>query len=151
MNNQPECCRKLVEAGWEFHWCGDGVSFVAAEHPMGGKQSVVEVLRVGRNGFDRNEIGNAITALMNGDGSKPITPGWLDRCGVPKSTRGSVIVIYQIGVVGLRFTTTRIGWQCDNPVRSLTASIGSVPATIKTRGQLLSLLEMLGEPALVAP
>jgi len=83
------------------------------------------------------------------DASQPITPDWLDRCGVAKSTRGSAIVVYQIGVVGLRFATTMIGREQGERELSLTAVIGSSPAIIKTRDQLRSLLEMLGEPELV--
>lgn len=63
---QPKCCRDLVKAGWKFYWCGDDVRFVAAEHPLGGKQSVVEVCRTGRTGFDVEQLGQAITDLMNG-------------------------------------------------------------------------------------
>lgn len=61
---QPECVRQLVEAGWRFKWDAE-TSFVSAEHPLGGKQSVVEVLPVGRNGFDRNQIGQSIEELLN--------------------------------------------------------------------------------------
>lgn len=63
--SQPECCRKLVSAGWKFAWCGQDVGFVIAEHPLGGKQSVVEVCRVSISGFDADEIGRAIADLMN--------------------------------------------------------------------------------------
>ena len=37
-----------------------------AEHPLGGKQSVVEVLVIGESEFDADEIGQAIAAMFNG-------------------------------------------------------------------------------------
>ena len=62
---QPECCKALYLAGWRFSFDSD-TRFVSAEHPLGEKQSVVEVLRVGRTGFDANEIGQAIAMMLNG-------------------------------------------------------------------------------------
>lgn len=64
---QPECCRKLVKAGWRFGYCPE-TKFVWAEHALGGKHSVCEVRAVGRNGFEGVEIGNAIAALLAGFG-----------------------------------------------------------------------------------
>ena len=63
--SQPKFCRDLVKAGWKFEWISD-VRFVAAEHPLGGKQSIVEVCRTGRTGFDQDALGKAIADLMNG-------------------------------------------------------------------------------------
>lgn len=65
VDGQPESCKKLYAAGWRFAYCGE-TRFVSAEHPLGGKQSVVEVSRIGRNGFDVDEIGNAIAMMLNG-------------------------------------------------------------------------------------
>lgn len=62
---QPYCAKKLVEAGWRFEWQPEA-GFIAAEHPLGGKQSVIDVCRTGRSGFDRDEIGVAIAAILNG-------------------------------------------------------------------------------------
>lgn len=66
---QPECCKKLREAGWKFSYSRECM-YVGAEHPLGGKKSVVEVMRVCRNGFDEHEIGEAIASLLNG-GEEP--------------------------------------------------------------------------------
>lgn len=63
---QPQCCRELVAAGWKFMWISD-VGFVAAEHPLGGKQSIVEV-KTYRKGFEADQIGEAIAMLLNGVG-----------------------------------------------------------------------------------
>ena len=62
---QPPCAKRLTDAGWGFEWQSEA-GFVASEHPLGGKQSVVHVLRVGRTDFDRDEIGHAIAGLLNG-------------------------------------------------------------------------------------
>lgn len=63
--HQPECCKKLRDAGWSFGY-SDDCKFVYAEHPLGGRASIVEVVLVCRNGFDYNEIGRAIANLLNG-------------------------------------------------------------------------------------
>lgn len=60
---QPECCRRLMEVGWKFSY-SDG--FVSAEHPLGGKQTVVEVYGISRPGFEVDQIGKAIVALLTG-------------------------------------------------------------------------------------
>jgi hypothetical protein len=65
VEGQPECCKKLHANGWRFSYCRE-TRFVTAEHPLGGKQSVVEVYSVGRSGFDVNELGNAIAMMLNG-------------------------------------------------------------------------------------
>lgn len=62
---QPECAQRLAGDGWKFEWQAE-TGFVEANHPIGGKQSVVEVLRIGRSDFDRDEIGRAIASLLNG-------------------------------------------------------------------------------------
>lgn len=62
---QPSCAKRLTSAGWRFEWQPEA-GFVAAEHPLGGKQSVVRVSHVGRTGFDVNEIGQAIATMLNG-------------------------------------------------------------------------------------
>jgi len=72
------------------------------------------------------------------DASQPITPEWLDRCGVSKSTRGSVLAIYQVGCLGMVFKDG-----------SLRTAICGCQLNVATRDQLRSLLEMLGEPELV--
>lgn len=64
---QPECCQKLVEAGWRFTYQPE-TKFIQADHPLGGKQSIVEVIDISRNGFECDEIGNAIAMLLNGVG-----------------------------------------------------------------------------------
>ena len=56
VSGQPSCCEKLKAAGWMFSYDHE-TRFVSAEHPLGGKQSVVEVIRISRSGFD--EIGRA--------------------------------------------------------------------------------------------
>ena len=55
----------MTEAGWKFAWQAD-TGFVAANHPLGGKQSIVEVCPIARKGIDRYEIGEAIEKLLNG-------------------------------------------------------------------------------------
>lgn len=65
VEGQPECCKKLYASGWRFAYCPE-TRFVSAEHPLGGKQSVVEVYRVGRSGFDVDELGRAISMMLNG-------------------------------------------------------------------------------------
>lgn len=65
VEGQPECCRKLYENGWRFSYCPE-TRFVSAEHPLGGKQSVVEVYQVGRSGFDVDELGRSIAMMLNG-------------------------------------------------------------------------------------
>lgn len=62
---QPEFARRMTDAGWKFEWCGS-TGFVSARHPLGGVQSIVEVRRVGRTGFDFLEAGTAIAAMLNG-------------------------------------------------------------------------------------
>jgi hypothetical protein len=41
---------------------------VQADHPLGGKHSVVEVIDDGHTGYECDEIGNAIAMLLNGVG-----------------------------------------------------------------------------------
>jgi hypothetical protein len=65
VSGQPTCCAKLKAAGWKFSYDRE-TRFVSAEHPLGGKQSVVEVSRIGRSGFDADEIGEQIAMLLNG-------------------------------------------------------------------------------------
>ena len=65
IEGQPESCKRLHADGWRFSYCPE-TDFVSAEHPLGGKQSVVQVLRVGRTGFDAHEIGRAIAMMLNG-------------------------------------------------------------------------------------
>jgi len=62
---QPESCKKLYSAGWRFSYCSK-TRFVFAEHPLGGKQSIVEVLLIGQSELDANEIGQAIATMLNG-------------------------------------------------------------------------------------
>lgn len=68
-----------------------------------------------------------------------ITPDWLDRCGVHRSTRGSSTMIYQAGVVGIRFVDGELrrvqfaGYNCD----------------VETRQDLRDLLRLMGESELV--
>ena len=65
---QPECCRGLREKGWKFSYNED-TWFVYAEHPFGGRRTVVEVLRRGLSLQEINEIGEQIAMLLNGGGS----------------------------------------------------------------------------------
>ena len=65
IEGQPEWCAKLKEAGWKFTYDPE-TRFVSAEHPIGGRQSVVEVIRIGRSGFDVDQIGRQIAMLLNG-------------------------------------------------------------------------------------
>jgi hypothetical protein len=64
---QPECCKKYKQAGWKFTY-QPGTKFVQADHPLGGKHSVVEVIDDGHTGYECDEIGNAIAMLLNGVG-----------------------------------------------------------------------------------
>lgn len=68
MAKQPESCRQMIEAGWSFEWHAEA-HFVAAVHPLGGKQSIVEV-RWRRNGMNIDEVGKAICDLLNGKRSE---------------------------------------------------------------------------------
>ena len=65
VKGQPESCKKLHAAGWRFSYCNK-TRFVSARHPLGGKLSVVEVLRTSPVGLDVDEIGNAIAMMLNG-------------------------------------------------------------------------------------
>lgn len=62
---QPECCKKWIDAGWRFIWDRE-TAFIGAEHPNGGRISVLQVCRAGRKEFDIDEIGKAIEVLLNG-------------------------------------------------------------------------------------
>jgi hypothetical protein len=64
---QPECCRKLKEAGWTFEY-QPSVKFIQGNNPKGGKISVIQVISISRYAFDCDEIGNAIAMLLNGVG-----------------------------------------------------------------------------------
>ena len=64
-DNQPEWCQKLVKAGWRFRY-DPATRFVSAEHPLGGKQSIAEIMRIGRDGFDVDELGELLAAILNG-------------------------------------------------------------------------------------
>ena len=64
-DNQPEWCQKLVKAGWRFRY-DPATRFVSAEHPLGGKQSIAEIMRIGRDGFDVDELGEQLAAFLNG-------------------------------------------------------------------------------------
>lgn len=64
-DNHPEWCRKLVKTGWRFRY-DPATRFVSAEHPLGGKQSIAEIMRIARTGFDANEFGRLIAAMLNG-------------------------------------------------------------------------------------
>ena len=63
-DGQPEWCQKLVEAGWRFRY-DPATRFVSAEHPLGGKQSIAEIMRIGRTGFDPDEFGRRFAAMLN--------------------------------------------------------------------------------------
>ena len=65
IDGQPSCCRRLCDAGWRFEYCNE-TKFVSAVHPLGGKQSVVEVCQISRTGFEHKEIGEQIAMLLNG-------------------------------------------------------------------------------------
>jgi hypothetical protein len=65
VEGQPESCKKLYDAGWRFSYC-EQTRFVSAEHPLGGKQSVVEVSLISRTEFDANDIGHSIAMMLNG-------------------------------------------------------------------------------------
>lgn len=65
IEGQPECCAKLRKAGWKFSY-DKWTRFVSAEHPLGGKQSVVEVCCIARTEFEMDEIGERIAMLLNG-------------------------------------------------------------------------------------
>jgi len=65
IEGQPQCCAKLREAGWRFDYDTE-TRFVSASHPLGGKQSVVEIHRICRTKFDTDEIGQQIAMLLNG-------------------------------------------------------------------------------------
>ena len=63
-DGQPEWCRKLVKAGWRFRY-DPATRFVSAEHPLGGKQSIAEIMRIGRDGFDVDDLGAWLAAILN--------------------------------------------------------------------------------------
>lgn len=58
-------CQKLLDGGWQFSYCHD-TWFVSAEHPQGGKQSVVEVSRMRWSEKESHDMGHAIATLLNG-------------------------------------------------------------------------------------
>lgn len=62
---QPECCKKMRDAGWQYSYSEDTYC-VSADHPLGGKQPVAQVSKIGRTGFECNEIGKAIALMLNG-------------------------------------------------------------------------------------
>lgn len=55
----PDCIRKLSEAGWVFHY-DDSTKHIGADHPLGGKQSILKIDCPSRNGFEANDIGQKI-------------------------------------------------------------------------------------------
>ena len=63
---QPEWCRKLIEVGWRFSY-DPATRFVSAEHPLGGRQSIAEIMRIGRTGFDADEVGRRLAEMLNGE------------------------------------------------------------------------------------
>lgn len=71
--------------------------------------------------------------------SEPITPEWLDSCGVEKSTRGSSTVIYQYGFVGLKF----VGGKLKQ------VNFNSVACAVSTRQDLRDLLRLVQHRPLV--
>ncbi len=52
--------------GWRFAY-EPGTHFVAANHPDGGKQSIVEIVATESLSWDRAQIGEAIAAMLNDD------------------------------------------------------------------------------------
>lgn len=58
-------CQKLLDGGWQFSYCPD-TWFVSAEHPHGGKQSVVEVSRMRWSEKESHDMGHSIATLLNG-------------------------------------------------------------------------------------
>lgn len=64
-DSQPKWCQKLVKTGWRFRY-DPATRFVSAEHPLGGKQSVAEIMRIARDGFEVDELGELLAAILNG-------------------------------------------------------------------------------------
>lgn len=64
VEGQPKSCKAMYDAGWRFSYCS-ATRFVSAEHPLGGKQSVVDVSQ-SLAGFDADDIGKSIVMLLNG-------------------------------------------------------------------------------------
>ena len=64
-DGQPEWCQKLVKSGWRFRY-DPATRFVSAEHPLGGKQSIAEIIWIARTGFDADGFGRQIAAMLNG-------------------------------------------------------------------------------------
>lgn len=58
-------CQELLDGGWQFSYCPD-TWFVSAEHPHGGKQSIVEVSRMRWSEKESHDMGHAIATLLNG-------------------------------------------------------------------------------------
>jgi hypothetical protein len=53
----------MASAGWKFAYSDQ---FISAEHPLGGRQSIVE-MRIPRRGIDIDAIGNYLAKMLNGD------------------------------------------------------------------------------------
>lgn len=54
----------MIDAGWGFRWEPD-TRFIGAYHPDGGKQSVLEVVKLTRTDEEVDEIGQALADLFN--------------------------------------------------------------------------------------
>ena len=65
MPQQPDSCRKLIESGWTIRWEPE-TQFVSAEHPEGGKKSLLQVYQRSLSGVEVNEIGQAVADLLTG-------------------------------------------------------------------------------------
>ena len=65
-DGQPEWCKKLIEAGWRFTY-DPSTRFVNVEHPFSGKQCIAEIMRTGFPGFDPDEYGRRLAAVLNGN------------------------------------------------------------------------------------
>jgi hypothetical protein len=62
--HRPLEVEEMVSAGWKFAYSSQ---FISAEHPLGGKQSIVEMVEPRRNGIDVDAIGSYLAKMLNGD------------------------------------------------------------------------------------
>lgn len=55
----PDCIRRLTSAGWKIYY-DPATRYIGADHPLGGRQSIAQIARAGRNDFDMDAIGQSI-------------------------------------------------------------------------------------------
>ena len=55
----PDCIRDLAQYGWVFHY-DPSTKYIGADHPLGGRQSILRIDAPSRTGFEGDKIGQSI-------------------------------------------------------------------------------------------